>query len=214
MQEVKSTEVLDNEIQNEARQKVVAILEKADAECKKILDDVDLHVKESIEEKSKTFNKRLNQVQKNFEATIPLERKRFEVLFVQNSIIQKINDYLKSLSVEKRMSLVFDYLKIDFSKLASCKLNAYVYGFDEKSVQTYLEKKLGLSVLKTEKTEFGKYVPEDDIGLELKEGIILEAEDKSVRCRLTLTEVITHLLDENRSQLARALFGSGVLEEV
>ena len=55
MQEVKSTEVLDNEIQNEARQKVVAILEKADAECKKILDDVDLHVKESIEEKSKTF---------------------------------------------------------------------------------------------------------------------------------------------------------------
>ena len=44
--------------------------------------------------------------------------------------------------------------------------------------------------------------------IENNEGIILEAEDKSVRCRLTLVEVINHILDKNRSELSDCLFSN------
>ena len=41
---------------------------------------------------------------------------------------------------------------------------------------------------------------------EINEGIILESQDKEVRFRMTLTEVVEELLNNNREQLAETLF--------
>ena len=56
-------------------------------------------------------------------------------------------------------------------------------------------------------TEFGKEIVEDEIGLENNEGIILESKDKTFRSRMTMTEVVSGLLDNNRAELAEALLG-------
>ena len=58
-----------------------------------------------------------------------------------------------------------------------------------------------------EETVFGKIVVEDDCGLSRPEGIIIEAEDKSLRCCLTMSRVIGALFDRNRKELAAALLG-------
>ena len=47
---------------------------------------------------------------------------------------------------------------------------------------------------------------EDEIGLTLKEGIIIISEDNNYKCRLTLSEVVNHLLDKYRKELYNALF--------
>ncbi|MCQ2588203.1 MAG: hypothetical protein MJ174_08810 [Treponema sp.] len=206
MQELRSTEVLDREIQSEARKKAENILEKADADSKEILNSVETKINEALKEKEAFYAKKLEAVERDLNAAGPLEKQRFEVSFVQNSFLARINDYLENLSEDKRIEIVTKKLNSQMINEQNLKLNAYVYGFSTAAVKKLLEKQLGANLIAVEKTEFGKYVVEDDIGLKLKEGIILESQDKSYRCRLTLSETISHILDKYRAELSEALF--------
>jgi len=208
MEELRSTEILDREIQADARRKVEAILKKAETEAEKIKSGVAERVEASKKEKEAFYAKKLNIAENDMKATIPLEKERFAVTFVQKEMISNINAYLKSLPVEKRIELVLKSVSSDMLK--DKQLNAYVYGFDSATVQKKLKAELGSNLLKCEKTEFGKYVLEEEIGLEANEGIILETEDKAFRVRLTMVQVINSLLDKNRKELSNALFGGNL----
>lgn len=208
MQELRSTEILDKEIHADAVKKAEKILKKADEDCESILQSIDVNIAKAAAEKDDFYNKKIAAFEKDQNASIPLEKQRFEVSFIQESISKKINDYLKSLSEEKRISLVLKQIDSDFEFIKDKKLNAFVYGFDLKKIEKELSAKFGKSLAKCEKTEFGKISIEDEL-VELREGIILESEDKAFRCRLTLSEVIVQLLDKNRGALSAALFGVG-----
>lgn len=206
MQELRSTEILDKEIQADARRKVENILKKADADCQALFDGVDEKVAAAQKDKENFYSKKLSAFANDLNAAIPLEKQRFEVSYIQDSIIQAINEYLKNLSEEKRLELVIR--NCDF-QIFTKKINAYIYGFDLAETKKLLANKLGSNLGECKKTEFGKVLAEDDIGLEKNEGIILESDDKSIRCRLTLVEVFQGILDKNRAELAFALFGTG-----
>ena len=53
MEELRSTEILDKEIEADARKKADKILKNADSEAEKILADVETRVKEAKEQKEK-----------------------------------------------------------------------------------------------------------------------------------------------------------------
>ena len=72
-----------------------------------------------------------------------------------------------------------------------------------------MEKILGDNLTAVEKTEYGKMIIEEEIALKTQQGIILEAEDRSFRLRLTINQIISHILDVNREELTVALFGDG-----
>ena len=204
MQELRSTDILDKEIQTDARKRAEKILKKADSDSSNILDSVDDNIARAKSDKEVYYQQKLEAFEKDQQASIPLEKERFEVSFVQDQLSDKINKYLESLPEEKRMDLVFKKFNFKISK----KVTAYVYGFDLKKSESYLSKKLGSKLLKCEKTDFGRIMVEDDCGLKNQEGFILEAEDNSFRCRLTISQVISSILDENRAELYDALFGS------
>ena len=75
-----------------------------------------------------------------------------------------------------------------------------------QKAEKQLETVLGIKPVTCTKTEFGRTIIEDDIGLEKNEGIILETPDKSMRCRLTLSQVFSGIMDKYREQLSSALF--------
>ena len=111
-----------------------------------------------------------------------------------------------SLSEEKRLEIAlngFDFTNLD----QDIKITAYVYGFDFEAAKKMLTKKLGKNLAECKETIFRKIALEDDCGLEKPQGIILEAQDKSFRCRLTLSQAISQILDKNRADLSDALFG-------
>ena len=203
MQELRSTEILDKEIRSEARRKAEAVLTRADEECKRILDGVDNKIEAARQEKQVFYDKKFAAFVKDIEASSPLEKQRFEVSYVQTQLMKAVNEYLAALSQEKRIELVLNYCKIPENEF-----KAFVYGFDTELVTKILGAKTQIKLLSVEKTEFGKIVLEDDIGLEKNEGIILETKDKAVRCRLSLTEVFTRILDKYRKELTTALFES------
>ena len=204
MQELRSTEILDNEIRSEARRKAEAVLKRADEECEQILSGVDRRIQEARIEKHDFYEKKLAAFEKDIAASAPLEKQRLSVSFVQAELVKALNKYLAALSEEARLELVFKYCEP--SVFAGRQFNAYVYGFDLKQAEKKLESLGQIKLVSCTKTEFGRTIIEDDIGLEKNEGIILEAPDKSMRCRLTLSQVFSGIMDKYREQLSSALF--------
>ncbi len=206
MQELRSTDILDKEIQADARKKAERMLAKADLDCEKLIASVDADIKKATEEKQLFFAHKLEAFEKDRMAVVPLEKERFKVSFIQNAVIKNINKYLDGLSEEKRLALVAR----DFNFKTDLKLNAFIYGFSLSGAKKFLSEKLGSKLVSCSETKFGLSALEDEIGLEKPQGIILESEDKNFRCRLTLSEVITKLLDTNRSELSDTLFGGQI----
>ena len=205
MQELRSTDILDKEIQADARKKAERMLAKADADCAKLLASVETDIEKATTEKQEFFAHKLEAFEKDRMAVVPLEKERFKVSFIQEAIIKNINKYLEELSEEKRLELAC--LGFDFTKAEGLKINAFVYGFSVEEAKKFLSKKLGNKLISCSETKFGTSSLETELGLSKPQGIILESEDKKFRCRLTINEVIEKLLDKNREELSTTLFG-------
>ena len=205
MQELRSTDILDKEIQADARKKAERMLAKTDSECEKLIASVESDIEKVAKEKQQFFAHKLEAFEKDRMAVVPLEKERFKVSFIQNAVIQNINKYLEGLSEEKQLALVAR--DFDSGVTTELSLNAYVYGFSLSAAKKFLIDKIGSKLLSVKETKFGAVILEEDIGLAKPEGIILESEDKNFRCRLTLNEVIEKLLDTNSADLSATLFG-------
>ena len=119
MQELRSTDILDKEIQADARKKAERMLAKADSDCAKLLASVETDIEKAAEEKQQFFAHKLEAFEKDRMAVVPLEKERFKVSFIQNSVVANINKYLEGLSEEKRLILVarnFDF-KTDVARI-------------------------------------------------------------------------------------------------
>lgn len=205
MEEFRSTEVLDKEIQADARKKAEKILAKADVDCALLLEEVSGRIEKAKKELEDKYALKIAAFEKDQSATLPLEKERFLVSFIQSSIEKAINAYLAKLSDEEKIDLVLKKsVKIE-DVLKSKKLNALYYGFQESLVKKTVGKKFNLISVK--ETEFNKMIIENDLGITDRKGIILESEDKAIRVRMTLSEVISQIQDKYRAELYSALFG-------
>lgn len=210
MEELRSAEILDKEIQDDARKKAEKILRNADSQCDQIMAQVESRLEEAKKEKEIYFNQKAEQVKKDLDSSMPLEKSRFLVSYISSSIAKGINEYLKTLSSEKRFELAVSLLN-QFSNLVSDRtFDAAVYGFDPAYVKSTLSSKVKINSCSP--VEFAKSGSEAVDGIEIHEGVILLSEDKSVKIRLTLEEVITELIDKYRKELAVTLFGGRLPE--
>ena len=206
MQELRSTDILDKEIQADARKKAEKILKKADQDCQKILASVDANVATTKAAKEQAYEKRLTDFEADQKASIPLQKECFEVSFIQNALTEKINKYLAGLTEAQRIEIAVKHF--DFESLPEDKkFTAYVYGFSAAEAKKVLTKKLGKRLGDCKETLFRKIALEEELGLAKPEGIILESEDKALRLRLTLNQALAQILDKNRAELSDALFG-------
>ena len=200
MEELRSAEILDKEIQDDARKKAEKILRNADSQCDQILAQVESRLEEAKKEKEIYFNQKADQVKKDLDSSMPLEKSRFLVSYISSSIAKGINEYLKTLSSEKRFELAVSLLN-QFSNLVSDRtFDAAVYGFDPAYVKSTLSSKVKINSCSS--VDFAKSGSEAVDGIEIHEGVILLSEDKSVKIRLTLEEVITELIDKYRKVLS------------
>lgn len=204
MQELRSTDVLDKEIQAEATKKAEKILKKAKEDSAQIVSSVDKNIENLKKDKEAQNAKRLETYERNQKAAVPLEKARFEVSYVQEKLSEGVNEWLSGMDSQKHLELLFK----DYKHQKGTKVHAYIYGFDFKTAKKFVEKIIGSDLSSCEETIFGKIVVEDTCGLTNPEGVILEADDKSLRSCLTMSRVIGNLFDTNRKELAATLFGS------
>ncbi len=206
MEELRSTEVLDKEIETDARKKAERILLKADSDGKALLDNVAGRITAVKAEKDSAYKRKIEAFQKDQDASLPLEKQRFLVSYIESAIIKGINEYLESLPESKRLDLVMDRYGKYKDIIGSKKVNAYVFGFKTDDVKKALGK-YGVPAVSCGQIEYEKSGDDPVEGLTVKEGVILETDDKTIRCRLTISQIVGELESGHRAELASTLFG-------
>ncbi|MBQ7159231.1 MAG: hypothetical protein IJS09_07415 [Treponema sp.] len=207
MEELRSTEILDKEIEADARKKAERILSDADAECQRLLAAVEDRVKEASEQKSAYYNAKIATFKKNRDAALPLEQERYLVSFYTSSVADAFNAYLEKLGEEKQLSLIETMLVRSKHALEGKKLNASVFGFDLADAKKLLSKHLDAKNISCAETTFEKSGDEAVPLNKVHKGIILESDDKSVRARLTIDQLVGEVEDTYSNELATTLFG-------
>ena len=205
MEELRSTEILDKEIEADARKKAAKIVAKAESEAKSIIEGVDERVKKAVEEKSAVYKNKLSLLEKNADAYIPLEKERFLVAFYDEQVCKAMNEYFNSIGKEKRLSLLEN-------KLEKCK-----FALENKKIAVSyfggLEKAFAKNITGYESIQFEKSGEESVKGNEIHEGMILKSDEKnSVIVRLTMDELVRELKDKYSYELSSTLFGGRLPE--
>lgn len=209
MEELRSTEILDKEIIADAQKKADRITQKAEAEIKRISESVNARVQEQLEATKKMLDSRITAFEADLNASVPLEKERFFVSFVQDSIVTGINEYLASLNEDKKLELCVAQCKK--LNLDNKVLNAFVYGFDVKKAKGKLESVLGKGLKQVTECEFNAVIYEESF-LENNQGIILMSDNEDIKCRFTLSEIMKNAVDKYRIELAESLFGQGAIK--
>ena len=205
MKEFRSTEILDKEIQEDARRKAEKLLKRADIDGQRIIDETEDRIKEVEAEKKNQYAERIKNYGNNLEASLPLEKERFLVSFQNQTIIDAIKTYISALSEKQREQLV-EKLLIQYKPfLDNKKFSAQYIGYSETTVQTLLEKNFGKKMITG-------IIERKKTGTDFEDGLYIETEDKTVMCRATIAELVQSIIDTNRFELANTLF-SGRFEQ-
>ena len=205
MKEFRSTEILDKEIQEDARRKAEKLLKRADIDGQRIIDETEDRIKEVEAEKKNQYAERIKNYGNNLEASLPLEKERFLVSFQNQTIIDAIKTYISALSEKQREQLV-EKLLIQYKPfLDNKKFSAQYIGYSETTVQTLLEKNFGKKMITG-------IIERKKTGTDFEDGLYIETEDKTVMCRATIAELVHSIIDTNRFELANTLF-SGRFEQ-
>lgn len=212
MEELRSTEILDKEIEADARKKAEKILGRAEDECKSILDGVQSRVDAASKEKKAYYDAKLVQFKKSVEEAFPLEKERFLVKYYSDSVSASFNEYLEKLGEEKRLVLVEKRIAGLSKSVTERKLNAKVFGFSLASAKKLLEKSLSKNLAKIEEVSFEKSGEEAALGNAFHEGIILSSDDGFVKVRLTIDQIVRETKDKYSNELATSLFGGRLPE--
>ncbi len=212
MEELRSTDILDKEIQDDARKKAEKILKNADAQGQQILADVETQLESAKKDRESYYSQKAAQFKKDLDSSLPLEKSRFLVSYISSSVASAINDYLKTISQEKRIQLVLTMLNRFESLTDGKSFEAAVYGFNLDLAKNELNKNNKLHISSFLATEFAKTGEVAVDGIEIHEGIILVSDDKVVKIRLTLEELFSELIDKYRNELAVTLFGGRLPE--
>ncbi len=208
MEELRSTEILDKEIKEDARKKAERILKNADAEVEKIKQEIPERLKKITEEKEDFYNKKINAFKSNCDSAIPLEKKRKKISFISSAIEKELDKYFSALSEDQKLqiisNLIDEYKCVIENKKVKVKYSAY----SKEQVEKIINEKLTNSSIE----EYSELTKKESSFYDVHDGLLIEDCDASFACRVSIDEARKRLLEEQREELMTALFGGVEIE--
>jgi F0F1-type ATP synthase membrane subunit b/b' len=101
MEELRTTEVLGNEILEDARKKAQKILKTADDAIAAQNRDWERKIKHSTDSIRKTFAGRIKKTNEEIQARLPLDKRRLRSEITENFLVKAMDEFLRTLSREK-----------------------------------------------------------------------------------------------------------------
>lgn len=203
MEELRSTEILDREIQEDARKKAARMIADAEQQAADIRGAVKERIQKAREERQSVYAAKEAAFKADAQAAVPLKKERFLAEYEDTAVTDAINEYIAGLKPAKKLELVKKLLAKYAPAFKNKKINAVVNGFDIKTIKDALEAEAGKgNVLSCTQAPKGQDF----------EGCIIETEDRSVKCRATISELVNRIVDTDRYELASTLFGGRLPE--
>ena len=206
MEVLHSTDVIGEEIKEEARRKADRILKNADLEIEALRKGLDEKLGKLEEEQKKIYSDKIKKYRDSVFVTLPLKKWKEKVEYVENVLNESLQTYFSSLSVNKKLEIIKTMLE-KFKAIVDGKTIVLKYaGFDEED-----SKKLVTSVfsnINIEKCEQASYSEKRFVGV--YEGLIIEDIEKTFICRAGMEQAKQNIFDEKKQMLAKALFGESL----
>jgi V/A-type H+-transporting ATPase subunit E len=209
MEELRSTEILDREIEEDARKKAQDVFADAETEAENIIASVDSRIETVAAEEKTRFNEKIDRFRRDLEASLPLEKGRFLVSFEQSTVMSAIDAYLVELPQKQRLAIIAQMLQ-RFQSMAvfgTERVIVRAFGISAAEAKRLVSAKLSVSVVDCVEVPFEQTGLKALSGITIREGIIIETEDLSIRARATIDEALLEILDGHNGELTKTLFG-------
>ena len=212
MEELRSTDALDQEIRADAKKRAERIIAKAEETCSALLGGVEQKLGEAMENARNKSRQIIDLYTKNINASLPLEKERCLVSYIYGSVIDAINGYFDSLGAQKRLDVVAKMVERAIPLLEGREVKAECVGLDVASAKKLLAGYSNLKTVSCTAAAPALMADEELEGFAFHEGLVLSSTDGKITCRLTLDEKLKEILDGHTYDLAKALFGGRIPE--
>ncbi len=212
MEELRSTDVLDKEIFADAKKKAEKILSQADETCSELLSGVDARVAEAKSKATADAQLVLDSFTKNISASFPLERERYLVSYIHNSLVDAINLYFEKAGEQKQLLVIQKLLERSKDVLGEGAVNVKCIGIEKDAAEKLVSGTIKNPVQSLEKADAVLISDEVVEGFNFRKGILISTVDGKVSCRMTLDQKVKELLDDYSFELAEALFNGRIPE--
>jgi vacuolar-type H+-ATPase subunit H len=214
MEELRTTEVLGNEILEDARKKAQKILMTAEETIAAKNRDWERKIKRSTDSVQKTFTARAKKTNDEIQARLPLDKRRLRSKTTEGFLIRALDDFLRTLSREKLLLVLERELH---SRLKACAVDLAHHrsivrysGLSLEEAKAVLDKITGA----LEKADFlvspeWEYRPDSVV----REFPLVFVELRTLRIMASVKSAAKALLRDKRGELAAALLGEGVLND-
>jgi vacuolar-type H+-ATPase subunit E/Vma4 len=201
MEELQSTDILDREILEDARKKVLRILKTAEETIRNQNAEWEKRTAESINELEKKFSENCRLISCEIMARLPIDKRRAKAEKIENMMTAAVDSWYCNLSHET----ILDYLTKELKKrLSQCadildkeKKLALIHGIDHKDAENILN-------------AVNENCPIAENPSHGYPSITIESGD--VRVTASVQKTVDYLQHEKRIELIEALLESSFLE--
>jgi vacuolar-type H+-ATPase subunit E/Vma4 len=195
MEEIVSTDAIQDEILADARKKAARMLEEAEEESARTIAAIEGKAISVVEGIMRSSEARSARFRMEMMARFPLERTRMRVVFAEKALREALRVYITALPESRVADLSEAMLALGAPFLAGQDVELSRKGLGESAVRAVAGRALALAA----SVEFA----EDDSMPAA--GLVARSRDGMVVLRATMDLVEERLLDEDRGELARAL---------
>jgi vacuolar-type H+-ATPase subunit E/Vma4 len=202
MEELQSTDILDREILEDARKKVLRILKTADETIHNQNSEWEKKTTESINDLERKYKENCGLISCEIMARLPIDKRRAKAEKIENIMTAAVDSWYCNLSHET----ILDYLTKELKKrLSQCadilhkdKKRALIHGIEQEDAEIILNA-VNENCSITKNPSYGY------------PSITLES--GNIRVTASIQKTVDFLLHERRIELIEALLGSSFLEE-
>lgn len=218
MEELRSTEVLDREILEDARKKAFKILKTADDSVQSQARRWEKNTQKAVAEIRKTYEAKTARVRDEILARGPLDKRRLRSETAESSLRQAMNGFLQSLDRSRLLLILERELE---ERLAECCYGEISAGetpeiscrnLEEAEAEALLKAVLGrLESAESRLFKSWRYAPAAASSASTFPGLTVNTQ--TMRINASVENAALKLLAEKRAELASCLLGEGALND-
>jgi len=203
MEVLNSIDIIGDEIKDEARKKAEIILDKANSEIEELQKKGEKKLAKLKAEKEAFYKAILEKYKEHVFVTIPLEKWREKIRYVESSIQNALEKYFKEIGDDKLLIILKNMLTRFAPILQKKEIIIKYDGFEVDEIKNVLSSIVHDCKVKDiiEATE-----KEKELFL-IKKGFIIEDIDKTFVCKLGARHAKDEAEEKIKEELYLALFG-------
>ncbi len=201
MEILRTSDAMESQILEDARNKARRLLEAADKESSAIRAEWQRTLQDETQRLEAVRDGRLAALRQELASSLPLEYLRTRLVFIQEAVTSALRDLFEGLPSQELDRIVGCMLARAADSFKGARVAVSCAGMNADAARRIVQTSIPGAIV-----EEVRILPEESAG----KGVVLETIDGSMRYRGTLNELTGLLLEEYREELMTALFGKDV----